>query len=88
MSDRLSITDSEILAELRAALETPTEDPEGAYTAAELAEATGLHIRRLRAKLVEILKRGDAEVVKVRRTGMDGRNSLVPAYRVRGKLAA
>lgn len=89
MSDRLTITEGDILEALREALEQGTDAPDDAYTANELAEATGVHIRKTRAILTEILKRGEAEVVKVRRTGMDGRNSLVPAYRMRGqKMAA
>lgn len=77
------MNEGDILDVLRDALNTPPEGPEGAYTTDELSEATGMHIRPLRELLKTLLKKGEAEVVRVRRTAIDGRNALVPAYRIR-----
>lgn len=86
MEGRVTVTSTDLLEALREALHAPTADPEGAYTADELAENTGLHVRKVRLILKSVLKKGEAEAVRVQRIAIDGRRAIVPAYRA--KVAA
>ena len=77
-----TITESEILEELRAALSKVDDTPEGFFTTVELAAATGKCVRATTMKLRQLFLRGEVESVKVTRPGIDGRNAKVPAYRL------
>lgn len=82
-SSRIAITDTDILEALREALEVPNTDPEGAYTAHELAAKSGIGIGETRVKLKELIDARLVESVRVRRIAIDGRRAIVPAYRTR-----
>lgn len=75
----MTITESEILTALQAALSRP-EGHEG-MTAGEMAEASGVNVHRIHKALRKLLATGQAQCVKVTRTRIDGQQTLVPAYR-------
>ena len=79
----MSITETEIYEELRAALAHPEQDSEGAYTVAELADMRQMSIATVRRGMKRLIASGKATCVHVRRVGMDGRLARVPGYRIR-----
>lgn len=78
--DRVTLTETEIMEALREALEG-SQGPDDARTVAELQEATGWHVNRVRQGVKAMLAAGEAECVRVYRPGMDGRRAQVPGYR-------
>lgn len=87
MESSVNITEAEILDALRAALEEVAKGPDDALTTGDLVEATGWGEDRVRRMLRRMLRDGDAECVRVRRMAMDTRMAVVPAYRLKAKLA-
>lgn len=85
MAPRVTITESELLDELRAATRTLPSNPEGAFTFSELREAMGISILALTRKLRALKAAGKMECVRVVREALDGRAAQVPAYRLIGK---
>ena len=79
--DRVTVTQSELIAALQAAMEQP-DDPEGAVTTAELAEQLGWHVVKVRDELGKLDRAGRLECVKVIRRDITGRVGNRPAYRL------
>lgn len=80
--DRVTITQGELIAALQAAMEQPDDDPEGAVTAAELAEQLDWHVVKVRDELGKLDRAGRLECVKVIRRDITGRVGNRPAYRL------
>jgi DNA-binding transcriptional ArsR family regulator len=74
--EALTITHADILDALAAA----TAAPEGAATVIELAEASGMSIRSVRAALAKLAQKGQLITHRVERPRIDGQRGLVPAY--------
>lgn len=72
---------NQIDALLEALRDAATADtgPENALTSEEIAEATGIEIRKLRVILKQLWKAGKVRDVRVRRPGL-GRLASVTAY--------
>jgi len=76
----IRITESELVAELRATL--APEAPPNALTMAELCEATGLGRSAIKVKLRAIRAAGRLSVYRVRRIDDAGRAQIIPAYAI------
>lgn len=81
MNANISISENELLDALREATESEQGD-DGALTLREIMAATGMSERRAKEHMSRLKAAGRIEPVKVRREALDGRNALVPAYRV------
>lgn len=79
VTDALTITHAEIMDALAAA----STAPEGAATVAELVATTGYAEKRVRDALRSFAAAGRLGVHRVIRTGIDGRQTPVPAYTVK-----
>lgn len=77
-----AISEKELLDAL-AASRGPTADPRGAFVVSELATSSGIPDRTIRGRLARLKKLGLVEVLRVTREGIDGRQTPVPAYRLR-----
>lgn len=78
------MTESEIVAALRAAFDAPDED-DSALTVRELAAATGWGAAKAREHLRRLIVDGAAEPVRVRRPNLAGGTQPVIAYRLTRK---
>jgi predicted transcriptional regulator len=78
----MNITQNELLEAIRAAMETAPDGTEG-FTVGEIAEAIGRPHETARNVIKGMLKNGTAEVVKIRRTRMDGAPTTVSGYRLK-----
>lgn len=76
-----SVTEAELLDAL--ALACAGDAPDDARTVQEMADASGLHIRRVRAALVTLKAQGRLTAYQVTREALDGRAARVPAYTIR-----
>jgi hypothetical protein len=83
MDTRVSVTESELLDAL--ALTVPGDGPEDARTVAEMVQATGIYIRRIRHALARLQQEGRLTVHQVVRRDLAGRRSVVPAYTITPK---
>jgi hypothetical protein len=82
----MNISTSELLEAVRTATGAHV-NPDDAFTVTELSEALG-NSRDLTCKKIGRLQReGLVEVVKVKRSRIDGLETLVPAYRFLAKKA-
>lgn len=79
---RVNISTSELLEAVKSATGAHL-NPDDAFTVSELSEALG-NSRQLTCRKIRLL-RDHVEVVKVKRTRIDGMESLVPAYRFKSK---
>lgn len=77
-----SITEVELLEELRAAL--GNDGPEDAYTIREWAERLGVGHDTCRERLRPLVMAGQMEAVQIRRPRLDGIMQRVSAYRIVG----
>ena len=77
-----SITEAELLAEIRAALDDP--GPDDAYTTREIADLLGCSVEKARDRIRPLVRAGRIGVVKVPRPALDGRDIRVSAYRLLG----
>lgn len=80
MASAVSITESELMEALAAA--TRGSQPDDARTMLELRAISGVSEKRVRATLVELNAAGRLRVHRVRRTALDGRSAIVPAYTI------
>jgi hypothetical protein len=78
-----SITEAELLEELRAALGDP--GPDDAYTSAEIAELLACSVETARTRIKPLILAGRMSPVKVQRRRMDGQMQRVSAYRLAAK---
>lgn len=78
----ITVTESELLDALRQAATTRDARPEGALTIGEIA--AGMNRSRVVAwtMVCRLLDAGKVECVKVPHRYRDGRNGVVPAYRL------
>lgn len=76
-----AMTEAALLEALREA-RGAFENPEGALTAAELAEKMRCDVLTARKRIKLLITSKRAECVQVRRVRIDGRMQLVPAYRL------
>jgi DNA-binding GntR family transcriptional regulator len=83
MEGRVNISTDDLLDAIRAALEAPA-DGEGA-TVHELTATMACGAGKVRRALKALSDQGRLEVVRLRRTMIDGRPSLVPGYRIKPK---
>lgn len=79
----MKITQSDIIDALRSALASPSDGE--ASTVNEIRAATGQSEERVRDYLHAMNKQGRLDVLRVRRPTLDGRNTIVPAYRIKSK---
>lgn len=82
--DRIEVTESELIAALRAAFDAPGED-DGSLTIRELAAATGWGAAKAREHLRRLIQDGAAEPVRSPRTNLAGQRQPVVAYRLTRK---
>jgi hypothetical protein len=82
-------TEAELLDALREAFTAKDEDgPDDAFTTGDLCERTDRNPTKVQRALRDMIRRGEAECVYVYRIAIDGRRARVPAYRLKGPLAA
>lgn len=84
----MKITTNELIESIRVAVkkqikELPDVSPDGFFTVNELAKAMDIHPRLARRYLTLLKEEGRLDLTFVRREGIDGRYSRVPAYNVR-----
>lgn len=82
----MTFTETEALEALAEAMQgivtaTPSDAP-GYFTVNEIAAAIDRHPRMVRVKLNKVRATGRLDTRHVRRPAIDGRNALVPAYRI------
>ena len=77
----IRVTESELLAELRASI--APEGPPEAMTMAELCKATGLGKSAIKSRLRVYREQGRLSVYRVRRTDDAGRAQIIPAYAIK-----
>lgn len=82
--DRIEVSVAQLLEALSQARPTPADTPDGALTMQEWADALRMDERVARKKIQTLFRAGRVDVYRVPRVGMDGRNYLAPAYRVKG----
>ena len=75
-----SITEAELLEEIRAALGDP--GPDDAYTTMEIAGLLGVSQNTARERIRPLVMSGRMKPVRVRRTRMDGVVQTTTAYRL------
>lgn len=80
------ISTGEILEALRTA--TAPENPTDFFVVSELAADTGIAALVIRRQLVRLKAMGLVEMRRVPRESLDGRETTVPAYRLRGLAKA
>ena len=80
--DRVNITASEILDALQKSKATASR-PKGCLTMVEVQDALGIGASTARERVKTLWRKGMVEVVMVWTATMDGRQRLVPAYRMR-----
>jgi hypothetical protein len=81
-------TETELLDALREAFARVEDTPDGVFTTQDLVQMTGRGEEKVRAQIRQLMGAGEAECIHVYRTAMDGRRTRVPAYRLKGPLAA
>ena len=77
----MTISESEILAALRKAMEQRTGEP-GEFTTLELAERMGIGPERVKGTLKKLIASGLAVTGRAHRMSMDGVSRPVPVYRL------
>ena len=75
-----TITEAELLEEIRAALGDP--GPDDAYTTQEIGRMLGLSQSTARERIRPLVESGRMVPVRVIRRCLDGRMQSVPAYRL------
>lgn len=80
--ERVRVTESDLLEALRDAFAS-AEASEDALTTADLVEACGRGEETVRKALRALERKGQLEVVRVRRRRLDGQIQVYPAYRLR-----
>lgn len=75
----MTITHAQLVEAIRAAAVRDPGDPR-AVTTGELVTLTGIEYKRLLRIVRAALDQGAIRLVKVRRPGVDGRQSQVPAW--------
>lgn len=81
-SDILSITEAEILAALDAARRGAASEAEGARTAQEIADDTGVRLPRVRQALAAFKKQGRLRLHQIKRVAIDDRSLSMTGYTV------
>lgn len=84
----VNLSEAELLDALREAFDKTEDHPDGAYTTVELAEMMGCNTVTMQRRLKRLIEAGEAECIRIRRTAIDGRMAVVPAYRVKIRRAA
>jgi hypothetical protein len=79
--EAIDITEAEILEALRASLGKEDLGPKDAFTRGEIAAAMGWGLTKTSHRLVALKAKGQLEVVRVKRQGLDDRPASVAAYR-------
>lgn len=77
-----TVTTDDLLDALKEVIECQGGDPGAGVTITEIADSTGLHRRDLREMIRRAMSRGEVEVCRVPREGIDGVTRQVPGYRV------
>jgi hypothetical protein len=77
----VEISESEILEALRESIGNPDLGPSDAFTRGEIAVAMGWGLTKTGKELTALKAKGQLEVLRVRREGLDGRPASVPGYR-------
>jgi predicted transcriptional regulator len=83
MTPRAAVTEGDLLDALRAALVAPRGSATG-QTVQDLARETGLYEGRIRKLLRKMGAEGRLVVTRTPYTSIDGRQMMVPAYRIKG----
>jgi len=79
---QIDVQPDELMSALQEAM--MQDDGDGGFqTVNELTETLHLHDRKVRKLIGKLLAQGKVVVGKVRRSSIDGRFSLVPAYKIR-----
>jgi hypothetical protein len=73
------ITIDEILAELS---RCQPDNDSGGFTVAEICDHTGKSIGAVRKSVLQAIRSGTMECIRVKRLGMDGSVRPVPGYRL------
>lgn len=79
----MNITENELLAAVRKAMEAPTPDGTQGFTVLELATALDRSTESVRPIIKGMLANGAAEVVRIRRPRMDGIIHTISGYRLK-----
>lgn len=82
MASRVSISESEILDELRASLAVEERQP-GFYSIPEMAEQLNCSSGAVRLKVIKMQKEGRVESMRVKVLRSDGVSSHVTVYRLK-----
>jgi hypothetical protein len=77
------LADSINLDEWLAELTRLQESPSDAWTVQEMAAQTGKSVKSVRDKLRLGIAAGTVQITRKHTTTLDGRSSLVPAYRIK-----
>lgn len=88
MGTRITITESEILSELRASIGAVEKRPEGFYSVRELADQLNCSQGVVRNRIVEWEGQGRLEKLTVIDRRSDGVKCRIPTYRLKPKKAA
>jgi transcription initiation factor IIE alpha subunit len=78
----MTVTENELLDAVREAMRA--DDSTDGFTVLEMCDALGLNYRLVRKAVKRMLDSGTAEVVRVRRTRMDGISHIISGYRLKG----
>jgi len=77
-----SVTEAQLIEEVRAAFASANAGPEDGMTTGELADAMGTSPEKVRRALPGLIKSGKAEVCRVQRPRWDGILTTVSAIRL------
>jgi transcription initiation factor IIE alpha subunit len=80
----VNITQNELLEAVREAMRA--DDSTDGFTVLEMCDALGLNHRLVRKAVKRMLDSGTAEVVRVRRTRMDGISHTISGYRLKAAV--
>lgn len=67
-----SVTEAQLIEEIRAAFAGAEMGPDDAMTAKELADIMGINVQRIRDQFRSLIDEGKLEMVRVRRPDWDG----------------
>lgn len=82
MEGRVSVTESDLLAALRAERQVGEDGPPDAFTVADLADAMDCSVSVVQKRLKRMIRDGQAEYAGTRLTrDIAGRPQRVPVYR-------
>lgn len=83
MASRVTVTEAELLSELRAATQSVAPNIGDALTMPEMAEALGIGRQATHARIKRLHRAGQIDVVRVQRMGIDGVIRPLVAYRLK-----